>query len=135
MWRPTCHAVVAGTGGARALNRAKSQRHHRHCTTRGCSVSIRSETNLATASVNAPRAARSRLLRRGRCQVETVIDVVLDRSVNVRPRNPCEPARQVPVPVPVSELTVLTAWAEAVAEAMAHAPERVPAVLTEAGSG
>src|SRR5262249_20136950 len=35
----------------------------------------------------------------------------------------------------VDQLTVLTAWAEAVAEALAHAPERVPTVLAEARSG
>jgi hypothetical protein len=35
----------------------------------------------------------------------------------------------------VEELTVLTAWAEAVAEALAHAPERACAVLAEAQPG
>jgi len=35
----------------------------------------------------------------------------------------------------VDELTVLTAWAEAAAEALAHAPERVSAVLADARSG
>jgi hypothetical protein len=35
----------------------------------------------------------------------------------------------------VDQLTVLVAWAEAVAEAVAHAPERLPSVLAEAGPG
>jgi len=35
----------------------------------------------------------------------------------------------------VGELTVLTAWAEAVAEALAHAPESAAAVLSDARSG
>jgi hypothetical protein len=35
----------------------------------------------------------------------------------------------------VEELTVLTAWAEAAAEALAHAPERALAVLSEARAG
>ena len=35
----------------------------------------------------------------------------------------------------VEELTVLTAWAEAAAEALAHAPERASAVLSEGRSG
>jgi hypothetical protein len=33
------------------------------------------------------------------------------------------------------ELTVLTAWAEAVAEVLAHAPERAPRVMAEAAPG
>jgi hypothetical protein len=35
----------------------------------------------------------------------------------------------------VDDLTVLTSWSEAAAEALAHAPERASAVLAEAGSG
>jgi hypothetical protein len=35
----------------------------------------------------------------------------------------------------VDQLTVLVAWAEAVAEALAHAPERLPSVLAEAAPG
>jgi hypothetical protein len=38
-------------------------------------------------------------------------------------------------PLELEELTILTAWAEAVAEALAYAPERVAEVLTEASSG
>jgi hypothetical protein len=51
-----------------------------------------------------------------------------------------EPARQRP-PTPdehlleVGELTVLTAWAEAAAEAVAHAPERASALLGDARAG
>jgi hypothetical protein len=35
----------------------------------------------------------------------------------------------------IEELTVLTAWAEAAAEALAHAPERASAVISEARAG
>ena len=35
----------------------------------------------------------------------------------------------------VDDLTVLTGWAEAVAETLAHAPERIPALLAEARPG
>jgi hypothetical protein len=35
----------------------------------------------------------------------------------------------------VDDLTVLTGWAEAVAEALAHAPERIPALVADARPG
>jgi hypothetical protein len=35
----------------------------------------------------------------------------------------------------VDDLTVLTGWAEGVAETLAHAPERIPALLADARSG
>jgi hypothetical protein len=38
-------------------------------------------------------------------------------------------------PLEVEELTVLTGWAEAAAEALAHAPERATAVVADARSG
>jgi hypothetical protein len=35
----------------------------------------------------------------------------------------------------VDDLTVLTGWAEAVAEALAHAPEQIPALVADARPG
>ena len=35
----------------------------------------------------------------------------------------------------VEDLTVLTGWAEAVAQTLAHAPERIPALLADARPG
>jgi hypothetical protein len=35
----------------------------------------------------------------------------------------------------VQDVTVLTGWAEAVAETLAHAPERIPALLADARPG
>jgi hypothetical protein len=48
---------------------------------------------------------------------------------------PCGSPTSTPLVLQAEELTILTAWAEAVAEAMAHAPERVAVLLAEACSG
>jgi hypothetical protein len=40
-----------------------------------------------------------------------------------------------PAPIEVDDLTILTGWAEALAEALAHAPARVEAVLADARPG
>jgi hypothetical protein len=59
----------------------------------------------------------------------------------IRPSNtgsqPAPPRADAPTQhhLDVEELTVLTAWAEAAAEAVAHAPERASAVLSEGRSG
>jgi hypothetical protein len=47
------------------------------------------------------------------------------------------PVRQLPDPPPlnVDDLTILCGWAEAVAEALAYAPSRVAAVLSDAAAG
>ena len=45
------------------------------------------------------------------------------------------PARSIPNPLDTGELTILTAWAEAVAEVLAYAPGRAAALLAEARPG
>ena len=47
------------------------------------------------------------------------------------------PVRQLsdPPPLDVDDLTILCGWAEAVAEALAYAPSRVAAVLSDAAAG
>jgi hypothetical protein len=49
--------------------------------------------------------------------------------------SPSPPAGSVPAPLEVSDLTVLTAWAEAVAEVLTYAPAETAAVLAEARAG
>jgi hypothetical protein len=48
---------------------------------------------------------------------------------------PADAGATLPGVLDVDELTVLTGWAEAVAETLAHAPERTPALLTDARPG
>jgi hypothetical protein len=48
---------------------------------------------------------------------------------------PSEIAAALPRALEVEELTVLTGWAQAVAETLAYAPERVPALLADARPG
>jgi hypothetical protein len=55
-------------------------------------------------------------------------------SAGTRPPN-SRSARSTERAMEVDELTILTAWAEALAEALAYAPERASALLTEARSG
>jgi hypothetical protein len=48
---------------------------------------------------------------------------------------PADARATLPHILDVEDLTVLTGWAEAVAETLAHAPERIPAVVAEARPG
>jgi hypothetical protein len=44
-------------------------------------------------------------------------------------------AATLPRVLDVDDLTILTGWAEAVAETLAHAPERIPALVADARPG
>lgn len=77
----------------------------------------------------------------GRCPVENgtrVFDVAVHQvrasNTGSQPAPPRVPASAQHL-LEVEELTVLTAWAEAAAEALAHAPERASAVLSEGRAG
>jgi hypothetical protein len=89
-------------------------------------------------------ACSSRATRRtgdGRWPVDTgthLFDVAVHqiRASDAGSRTP--PARtraSLPRALEVEDLTVLTGWAEALAHTLAHAPERVPALLADARSG
>jgi len=76
----------------------------------------------------------------GRCPVDNVteyFDVAVHQvrasSVGSKSLN----ARETPAPRPLEldELTILTGWAQALAEAVAYAPERVEALLADAHAG
>ena len=48
---------------------------------------------------------------------------------------PTQAGETVPRVLDVADVTVLTGWAEAVAETLAHAPERIPALLADTRAG
>jgi hypothetical protein len=83
----------------------------------------------------------TRRTRDGRCPVDTgthLFDVAVQqiRASDAGSRTP--PARagaSLPRVLDVDDLTVLTGWAEAVAQTLAHAPERMPALLADARPG
>lgn len=86
-------------------------------------------------------ACSSRATRRtrdGRWPVETgthLFDVAVHqiRASDAGSRTPSGRARaSLPRVLDVDDLTVLTGWAEGVAQTLAHAPERMPALLTDA---
>jgi hypothetical protein len=56
-------------------------------------------------------------------------------STTRRERTPRRPGPPADRPLDVEDLTVLTAWAEAAAEALAHAPERAADVVADARAG
>jgi hypothetical protein len=51
------------------------------------------------------------------------------------PGSPLPPSAPAERPMQVDEITILTGWAEGMAEALAHAPERTQDVLADAGEG
>jgi hypothetical protein len=57
------------------------------------------------------------------------VDAVVSRERNRRERSP------VPRALEVEQLTILTGWAQAVAETVTYAPERVPGLLADARPG
>jgi len=89
-------------------------------------------------------ACGSRATRRtadGRWPVDTgthLFDVAVQqiRASDAGSRSPAAPARaSLPRVLEVDDLTVMTGWAEGVAETLAGAPERIPAVLADARPG
>jgi hypothetical protein len=89
-------------------------------------------------------ACSSRATRRtadGRRPVDTgthLFDVAVQqiRASDAGSRSPSARAgARLPRLLDVEDLTVLTGWAEAVAETLAHAPERIPALLADARPG
>ena len=89
-------------------------------------------------------ASGSRATRRtrdGRWPVDTgthLFDVAVHqiRASDARSSAPSAPAvASLPRVLEVDDLTVLTGWAEAVAQTLAHAPERMPALLDDARPG
>ena len=77
----------------------------------------------------------------GRRPVQNAVDIYAVGQHQVRPAatgsRGGEPVRQLsdPPPLSVDDLTILCGWAEAVAEALAYAPSRVTAVLSDAAAG
>jgi hypothetical protein len=77
----------------------------------------------------------------GRRPVQNAVDLYAVGQHQIRPAatgsQDGAPVRQLsdPPPLNVDELTILCGWAEAVAEALAYAPSRVAAVLSDAAAG
>jgi hypothetical protein len=89
-------------------------------------------------------ACSSRATRRtgdGRWPVDTgthLFDVAVQqiRASDAGSRSPSAQAEaSLPRVLDVDDLTVLTGWAEAVAETLAHGPERIPALVADARPG
>jgi hypothetical protein len=77
----------------------------------------------------------------GRRPVQNAVDLYAVGQHQIRPAangsQDGAPVRQLsdPPPLNVDDLTLLCGWAEAVAEALAYAPSRVAAVLSDAAAG
>jgi hypothetical protein len=77
----------------------------------------------------------------GRRPVQNAVDLYAVGQHQIRPAatgsQDGAPVRQLsdPPPLNVDDLTILCGWAEAVAEALAYAPSRVAAVLSDAAAG
>jgi hypothetical protein len=92
---------------------------------------------LLTACVSpAPRRSND-----GRRPVQNAVDLYAVGQHQIRPavtgRQEAAPVRLLsdPPPLNVGDLTILCGWAEAVAEALAYAPDQVAAVLGDAAAG
>ena len=98
---------------------------------------VRAQGILLTACVS-PAQRRS---NDGRRPVHNAVDLYAVGQHQIRPAatgsQDGAPVRQLsdPPPLNVDDLTILCGWAEAVAEALAYAPSRVAAVLSDAAAG
>jgi hypothetical protein len=99
------------------------------------------ESGAQAVLLTACSSRATRRTRDGRCPVDTgthLFDVAVQqiRAPDARPATASARAgASLPGVLDVDDLTVLTGWAEAVAQSLAHAPERTPALLADARPG